>query len=59
MREELDALDKRLADTSLYTEAERASELKQLLKDQAERKTEIQTLEWEWLEASEALEAAD
>ena len=59
LRAEVDSLDERLADTSLYSEAGRAAELKQLLQDQAERKAEIQTLEWDWLEASEALETAD
>ncbi len=59
LRVELETLDERLADTNLYTEGGRAAELKQLLKDQADRKAEIQTLEWEWLEASEALEDAD
>ncbi len=58
-RVELEALDERLADQSIYTDHERKSELTQLVQDQAAKKTEIQTLEWNWLEASEALEAAE
>ncbi|MBT8066883.1 MAG: ATP-binding cassette domain-containing protein [Gammaproteobacteria bacterium] len=59
LRSDLASLDERLADTDLYTEAGRAAELKKILKDQADSKAEIQTLEWEWLEASEALEDAN
>ncbi|MGI9232433.1 MAG: ABC-F family ATP-binding cassette domain-containing protein [Woeseiaceae bacterium] len=59
LRTELEALDGRLADTSLYSDDGRATELQQIIQDQAERKAEIQTLEWEWLEASEALENAN
>jgi ATP-binding cassette subfamily F protein 3 len=59
LRTELDDLDKRLADTDLYTDTERATEMKGLMKDQADRKARIQALEWDWLEASEALENAD
>ena len=59
LRANLDSLDERLAKTDLYTEAGRAAELKQLLQDQADSKAEIQTLEWEWIEASEALEDAN
>ena len=59
LRSELDALDERLADTSLYTDGGSAEELQQLLRNQAERKAQIQALECDWLDASEALEDAD
>jgi ATP-binding cassette subfamily F protein 3 len=58
-RANLEAFDARLADEALYSDAARKDELKQLVKDQAAVKTEIESLEWEWLEASEALEIAD
>jgi len=58
-RAELETLDERLADESLYSDQARKAELTSLIQDQAERKAEIQTLEWNWLEASEALEMAE
>ena len=58
-RSELEVLEERLANEAIYTDQERKAELAQLVQDQADRKAEIQTLEWNWLEASEALEAAD
>jgi ATP-binding cassette subfamily F protein 3 len=52
-------LDERLADESLYTDASRKAELTQLVKDQAAVKVAIETLEWDWLDASEELEKHD
>ena len=58
-RSKLIELDERLADESLYTDANRKDELTQLVKDQAAVKAAIETLEWDWLEASEELEKHD
>ena len=58
-RSELETLDERLADETLYSDHARKTELTRLIQDQAERKAEIQALEWTWLEASEALETAE
>jgi len=58
-RAQLEKHDGSLADETIYSDANRKDELKQLVKDQATTKTAIEALEWEWLEASEALEQAD
>jgi len=58
-RSKLTGLDERLADESLYTDANNKDELTQLVKDQAAVKVTIETLEWDWLEASEELEKHD
>jgi ATP-binding cassette subfamily F protein 3 len=58
-RAELTKLDERLADESIYTDVDRKDELTQLVQDQAATRSEIQTLEWNWLEASEKLEKAE
>ena len=57
-RSELALVDDRLADAALYCDPDRASELKQLVHDQAAQKKAIESLEIVWLEASEALEQA-
>ena len=57
-REALVRFDEQLADESLYADQDRKDELKQLIRDQAEAKASIEALEWSWLEASEAVEAA-
>ena len=57
-REELESLNSRLADSSIYSDPGRKPELTGLIRDQASLKADIETLEWEWLEASEALEQA-
>src|SRR5210317_1431852 len=49
-------LDTRLSDESLYADSERKDEITQLVREQGEAKSAIETLEWEWLEASEELE---
>jgi ATP-binding cassette subfamily F protein 3 len=56
-RSELQALEAGLADTALYTDVSRKDELNGLIRHQAELKSAIETLEWEWFEASEELEA--
>ena len=58
-RTELANIEKSLLDESLYTEAGRKDEMKQLLQKQAALKSALETLEWEWLEASEKLEQAE
>jgi hypothetical protein len=55
-RERLAELDERLADESIYADQGRTDELTQLVRDHAEAKLTIESLEWEWLEVSEKLE---
>ena len=57
-RSALTELEQNLADESLYSDSTRKDELKTLVREQAETKAKIDTLEWEWLEASEILESA-
>lgn len=57
-RSKLTDLEARLADESLYVDQDRKGELTQLVQDQAAAKTAVESLEWEWLEASEELEQA-
>jgi ATP-binding cassette subfamily F protein 3 len=57
-RSRLTDLETRLADEALYVEPNRKDELTQLVQDQAVVKSIIESLEWEWLEASEKLEQA-
>jgi ATP-binding cassette subfamily F protein 3 len=57
-RSRLAELEARLADESIYTDASRKDELTQLIQDQATVKSLVESLEWEWLEASEELEQA-
>jgi len=55
-RMELEILEKQLADEKLYTDPGRKEEMTGLIKQQGPMKALLETLEWEWLEASEALE---
>ena len=55
----LEMLEKCLADETLYTDLARKDELTRMVKEQGSLKSGIDTLEWEWLEASEALEKAE
>ena len=48
----------KLQDTSLYSDAARKQEMTDLMQQKAGDKAALETLEWEWLEASEALEKA-
>jgi ATP-binding cassette subfamily F protein 3 len=58
-RSELRLVEERLADETIYTDQDRKAELSQLMQDQAATKSEIEALEWSWLEASEVLENAN
>ena len=51
-------LKARLADDSIYSDPSRKDELTQLVQDQVAAKSTIESLEREWLEASENLEQA-
>jgi len=55
-RMELEMLEKRLADETLYTDPGRKEEMTSLIMQQGSIKASLESLEWEWLEASEALE---
>ena len=55
-RIEREMLEKRLADETLYTDPGRMDEMTGLIKQRGSIKTSLENLEWEWLEASEALE---
>ena len=57
-RARLTELEARLADETMYTDPKRKDELTQLIQDQAAVKSAVESLEWEWLEASEKLEQA-
>jgi ATP-binding cassette subfamily F protein 3 len=58
LRAQLAELDERLADESIYTDQDCKDELTKLVRDQAEARSGIEALEWQWLEASEKLEQA-
>jgi len=58
-RSDLSGLEKRLTEESLYTDASRKEEISSLLQQQAGLKSSLESLEWEWLEASETLEKAE
>ncbi len=57
-RHDLEGIESGLHDETLYTDAARKEEMTTLLQQQAELKSSLETLEWEWLEASEKLEEA-
>jgi hypothetical protein len=42
----------------MYTDPNRKDELTQLIRDQAAVESVVESLEWEWLEASEKLDLA-
>jgi len=58
-RHDLEGIESGLHDETLYIDAARKEEMTTLLQQQAELKSSLETLEWEWLEASEKLEEAD
>jgi len=58
-RNDLAGLEKVLMDETLYTDSNRQEEMASLLQQQAGFKSSLETLEWEWLEASEKLEEAE
>lgn len=55
---ELAGVQERLADESIYSDSDRKPELDELVKEQARIQTDVENLEWNWMEASEALENA-
>jgi ATP-binding cassette subfamily F protein 3 len=55
----LETLENTLADESIYSDQNRKDELKELMRSQSATKSEIDDLEWQWLEASEKLERAE
>jgi ATP-binding cassette subfamily F protein 3 len=57
-RSRLTELETHLADESIYADPGRKNELTQLVQDQAQARSAIESLEGEWLEASEKLEQA-
>ena len=59
IREKLGTVENSLADENIYTDSERHTELADLVKDQASLRSAIESLEWEWVEASEAVETVD
>ena len=56
IQSQLKAIETTLADVELYTDNQRKDELQKLLKEQGRLEQELETLEMEWLESSEALE---
>ena len=57
-RSALEALNSKLADESIYIDADRNDELSRLVQEQATVTSDIESLEWTWLEVSETLEEA-
>jgi ATP-binding cassette subfamily F protein 3 len=55
---ELQQLDTQMADEALYTDPERVEDIQLWTRRQAEIRSLIGDLEWQWLEASELLEKA-
>ena len=51
-------LDERLSDEKLYSNPERVQEIRDWTQDQADLRTDIADLEWQWLEVSEKAEQA-
>ena len=58
-RADLAGVEAVLLDETLYTDATRKEEMTTLLQRQAALKSSLETLEWEWLDASEKLELAE
>jgi ATP-binding cassette subfamily F protein 3 len=55
-RSRLAEIETSLADEAIYANPDRTDELTELVREQAAIKSAIESLEWEWLEASEQLE---
>jgi ATP-binding cassette subfamily F protein 3 len=55
----LEILEKQLSEDSLYADPVRKGELSGLVLKQGQLRKELETLEWDWLQASEALESAE
>jgi ATP-binding cassette subfamily F protein 3 len=58
LRSTLTKLEHQLADSTLYSDPARKEEVSDLVRTRADLKSELETQEWSWLEASEALERA-
>ena len=58
LRAKLAKLDAELSDEAIYVDQSRKDELTDLIEQQARARTKIESLEWDWLEASEQLEQA-
>lgn len=59
LHRKLSEVEEHLADSSLYTEGGQSPDMQRLLREQMGLKEEIDDLEADWLEKSEALEALD
>lgn len=59
LRETLTEIETELSDEALYADPARKGELTERVRLQGETRSAIEALEWEWLDASERLEAAD
>jgi ATP-binding cassette subfamily F protein 3 len=59
LRAELSEFEASLADPALYTDKSRQAEMTRLLQEQASIRARLESLEWDWLAASEALEEAE
>ena len=57
-RSSMQTIEEKLSDPEIYSEPARKDELTAIIREQAEHKSTIESLEWEWLEASELLEQA-
>jgi len=57
-RGSMQTIEEKLSDPEIYSEPARKEELTVIIREQAEHKSTIESLEWEWLEASELLEQA-
>ena len=57
-KNEMQTIELKLSDEGIYADAQRKDELTDLVRDQATVKSTIAALEWDWMEASEALEDA-
>jgi len=58
LRNELATFEHKLADTTLYSDPARKEEMNSLIQRRADLNSTLETLEWSWFEASEALEHA-
>ena len=58
-KNELLVIDEQLVDDALYSDATRQKELAEYARVQSQLKGEIESLEWGWMEASEALEKSE
>ena len=58
IRNGLETVELSLADEAIYTDPARKAELTELVKNQSSLKSSLDNLEWDWMEASEAVEFA-